>query len=157
MVLVASSRSARTALPSEQNQPGRLCVQAAQPIGAKSILEFRRFRLTAGIAVSSMAFSPVGAGSQPMNTAVAGSRNSAPSHREGQDTCGEYSCALSPEFEAGCQLQDVTGLTCVEWRAWVGSREMLTERELDRIFNGGMVPEAGIGVRYHFTVPVLLD
>jgi hypothetical protein len=34
MVLVASSRSARTALPSEQNQPGRRLEQAAQPAGA---------------------------------------------------------------------------------------------------------------------------
>src|ERR1017187_3115193 len=34
MVLVASSRSARTALPSEQNQPGRRLEQAAHPTGA---------------------------------------------------------------------------------------------------------------------------
>src|SRR5580692_10941508 len=33
MVLVASSRSAKTALPSEQNQPGRRLAQAAQPMG----------------------------------------------------------------------------------------------------------------------------
>ena len=33
MVLVASSRSARTALPKEQNQPGRRLEQAAQPAG----------------------------------------------------------------------------------------------------------------------------
>src|SRR5208282_5368882 len=33
MVLVASSRSARTALPREQNQPGRRLAQAAQPKG----------------------------------------------------------------------------------------------------------------------------
>src|SRR5580698_3496269 len=33
MVLVESSRSARTELPSEQNQPGRRLVQAAHPAG----------------------------------------------------------------------------------------------------------------------------
>lgn len=33
MVLVASSRSARTALPREQNHPGRRFAQAAQPKG----------------------------------------------------------------------------------------------------------------------------
>jgi hypothetical protein len=32
-VLVASSRSAKTALPSEQNQPGRRFAQAAHPSG----------------------------------------------------------------------------------------------------------------------------
>ena len=31
---MASSRSAKTALPSEQNQPGRLLEQAAHPTGA---------------------------------------------------------------------------------------------------------------------------
>jgi hypothetical protein len=34
MVLVASSRSASTELPSEQNQPGRRFEQAAHPTGA---------------------------------------------------------------------------------------------------------------------------
>ncbi len=43
MVEVASSRSANTALPREQNQPGRRLAHAAQPTGACRAICFCRF------------------------------------------------------------------------------------------------------------------
>src|SRR3954452_1085969 len=54
MVLVASSRSASTALPREQNQPGRRLEQAAQPTGTCLLIALCR---TCGI--SSCSRSPI--------------------------------------------------------------------------------------------------
>jgi hypothetical protein len=54
MVLVASSRSARTALPREQNQPGRRLPQAAQPAGTGFATCFFRACTSAEISVSNI-------------------------------------------------------------------------------------------------------
>lgn len=54
MVLVASSRSARTALPREQNQPGRRLAQAAQPAGTCRATCFCRACTPAGISTSAI-------------------------------------------------------------------------------------------------------
>lgn len=54
MVLVASSRSASTALPKEQNQPGRRLEQAAHPAGICRVMCFCRAFAPAEIPVSAM-------------------------------------------------------------------------------------------------------
>jgi len=61
MVLVASSRSASTELPSEQNHPGRRLEHAAQPIGEVRFTALRRDGITVIRCTSAIvAFTPAG-------------------------------------------------------------------------------------------------
>jgi hypothetical protein len=54
MVLVTSSRSANTALPREQNQPGRRLAQAAHPTGTCRAICLCRAGATAEFSVCAM-------------------------------------------------------------------------------------------------------
>ena len=69
MVVVASSRSARTALPNEQNHPGRRLEHAAQPTGDCRLIGFWRTCEISTWSTSAMVLPPR-AGDEAQSTAA---------------------------------------------------------------------------------------
>lgn len=105
MVLVASSRSASTALPSEQNHPGRRLEQAAQPTTAgRTPCPFRGctaavIPVIAIVLPSPDAVAPAVAGLSPLLSV------------RGEDLALRLQARYLFEFAVRGVLKNVTGLT----------------------------------------------
>jgi hypothetical protein len=113
MVLVASSRSARTALPSEQNQPGRRLEQAAQPAGACRGTGFCRLEATASFSMCSIiAPLPTPIKSNRFHRSLLDGLRPQGPHFKGKNTLGLRNEALAQsQFARKGPGMDVMGLT----------------------------------------------
>ena len=112
MVLVASSRSASTALPREQNQPGRRLAQAAQPTGACRHQCFCVFWIVAGNPMSAMVL-PV-CRRRKASGLCGGSLSDLQNSRRGEGLRPPGKRAFaSNESAARSRPMDVMGLTCL--------------------------------------------